>query len=155
MGFLFALNRFDKAIARGYGAHRDVDLFRDRRLIALIESLTWLWMLFDHPDTKAMIEPDVREALRFARGRSLHAWADAIEFRTNVPLKLSLPPGTPPVEGLLIPDWCWRTAAELPGGKRPGPASGKAEYERIFAGNPVRRVLGEFVEIASRVASGS
>lgn len=154
MGFLFALKRFDQAIARAYGPYRDLDLFRDGRLIGLIESLTWLWMLFDHPDTKDLIIPDAREALRFARGRSLHAWADAIEFRTDVPLELSLPPGTPPVEGVLISDWCWRPAAELPGGKRQGHTSGKAEYERAFAGRPTRRVLGEFVDIAARITSG-
>jgi hypothetical protein len=49
-GFFFALRRFDDAVGRAHGAYRDIDLFRDNLLIALIESLTWLEMLFDHPN---------------------------------------------------------------------------------------------------------
>ena len=129
-------------------------------LISLIESLTWLEMLFDHPATKDLISPDEREALRFARGRSRHAWAEAIEFRTDVPLLPSSQPQATTtrtglrIEPAVIADWCWWPAAEIPGGKRQGHKVGKAEYERLFAGRRAREVLEGFVEIASSVASG-
>jgi hypothetical protein len=61
MGFFFALRRFDDAVGRAYGAYRDIDLFRDNLLIALIESLTWREMLFDPPKTKDLISPSARE----------------------------------------------------------------------------------------------
>jgi hypothetical protein len=159
MGYFFALRRFDEAAGRAYGRDRDLALFRDRLFVSLIESLTWLEMLFDHDDTRGLIEADMRGALRFARGRSRHAWAEAIEFRTDVPLQPSLRPRAAAtgkgsrIGPAVIADWCWRPAAELPGGKRPGSTVGKAEYERLFAGRRAREVLEGFVEIANRIAS--
>jgi hypothetical protein len=124
---------------------------RDRLFIAVIEALTWLEMLFDHEATEDLIDVDLREALRFARGRSRHAWAEAIEFRSDMPLTVDGQPVEPPI---VIADWCLRRASDLPGGKRPGHTIGKVEYERLFAGRRARDLLGAFMEVANHISFG-
>lgn len=151
MGYVYALGRLDEALGRASGPYRDLTLIRDRLFTAVIETLTWLEMLFDHDETKGLIDGALRKALSFARGRSRHAWAEAIEFRTDVPLTVDGQPVEPPI---IIADWCWRRASDLPGDKRPGHKIGKAEYEKLFAGRRARDVLGAFMEVANRVSFG-
>lgn len=55
MGYMWALRRFDEAVG-GASIYPTADLLRDRLLVALIEALTWLDMLFDHEETEALID---------------------------------------------------------------------------------------------------
>lgn len=52
--------------------------------MSLFETLNWLDALLLRPEVEPLVDHDLRAALRFARGRVHHAWADAIEFRTDV-----------------------------------------------------------------------
>ena len=151
LAYHHALGRLQQAVGRDY---QYPAAFREQVFVPLIEALLWLDMMFDHPETNDIIDPDLRQALAFARNRSLHAWAKTIEFRNDVVLAVpmtSTNSGVQRIEPAIISDWCWRQANTIPGGKRPGWKVGKAEYDRLFAGRQVSPILDRFAEFANRV----
>ena len=57
------------------------------------------------------MEPDLKDALKFVGGRVHHAFADAIEFRDDLPLPLG-----PPATGLGVsgpPNWAHSCSTSL------------------------------------------
>jgi hypothetical protein len=94
--------------------------------VALFEALNWLDALCLHPEAAPRIDPKLKDALRFVRGRVHHAFGDAIEFRDDVPLPLGpVGVGLGSKRPVLITDWCWSDAADLPGGKRASSAASR------------------------------
>jgi hypothetical protein len=156
MGYLYAVKRIDDATAR---AAATTPYFRGEVFIPLIETLNWLDMILDRPEVEHRVEPDMKLAFKFARGRSHHAWAEAIEFRNDVPLPqppaVTLATGhVAPLAPLLVSDWCWRQPEELPGSKRPGHTKGKNEYRRLLAGRQARATLNLMIEVVGTVGLG-
>ena len=121
VGFIDATARFERSVGR-----RDAVL----AYAALFEALNWAVTLEDRvrehwvPDgepldwewRERLPNAEVMGAVRFARNRAHHQWADAMVVTTR-----TLPYRFP----LLIPDWKWRAAADLPPGDptRPDPSA--------------------------------
>ena len=113
---------------------------------ALFEALNWLDAFRLRPEAAAQMAPELRDALRFVRGRVHHQFVDAIEFRADVLLQLGPTSARAGPHGPLpIADWCWREAADLRGGKRASNArtqerTGETAYKSALAGlTPVSR----------------
>ena len=116
----------------------------DLLYIPLFEALNWAGVLEEaaRPHTDQLLS-----AIRFARNRVVHDWADAVEGRSILnPAGATIRPlgagvgraGTvgPPV----VWEWFWRNRASLPSGtnNRGGPA-----YDALLAGKPVRAALDQ------------
>jgi hypothetical protein len=91
---------------------------REEIFISLFETLNWLDALLLRPEVEPLVDHDLRAALRFARGRVHHAWANAIEFRTDVRLPQTLVSLAGAAQAVrvqpgAIADWCWRKAEDL------------------------------------------
>lgn len=101
------------------------------------------------------MESDLRDALKFVRGRVHHAFADAIEFRDDVPLPLGPATGSGARGPVLIADWCWCDAANLAGGQRDTSArsdrSRETAYQQVLAGRQVRAALDQVAELAAQL----
>jgi hypothetical protein len=145
LGYLHAVGRLDEKHAMTpTWPPADEAIF-----IPLIECLTWLDMLLDHPAVRPLVDPDLRLALKFARGRSHHAWAQAIEYRDDVLLETRMAGASSSaiVGPIVVADWCWRQPEQIAGGKRPGRSEGKDEFKRLLAGKQSRSVLHEFIAV--------
>jgi hypothetical protein len=150
LGYLYALKRFDDTTGRGFIA----PVLREHIFIPLLEALTWLDMLLVRPEFEGSIDPELVRAFAFARGRSHHAWAQAIEWRTDVVMPLSpgrYSSGIFKVAPAVVADWCWRSPEKLPGGKRPGHTVGKDEYRRHLAGQRTRSTLDDITTVVANV----
>jgi len=87
---------------------------------------------------------DDRPAIRFARNRVQHQWAEALELR---------PPTvrSPLRDSSHDSDWYWRSAADLPPASRKAPA-GEAAYEKLLAGRPAELTLSAIRGLYSELA---
>ena len=140
VGYIDAAGRFNRATGRGQGT---------LAYVALSEALNWAVSLEDRtrrdwaPDgepvgwewRERLPNTEVMAGVRFARNRVHHQWADAmvIEQRTY-PYKFPL----------LVPEWKWRPANDLPPGdqKHPDP-DGEAAYRRFLEGRQVSVALDD------------
>jgi hypothetical protein len=127
---------------------------------ALFEALNWLDALQKRPEAAAQMAPDLRDALRFVRGRVHHQFADAIEFRTDVLVQLTPTSARFGPRGpVAIADWCWRDATDLAGGKRASSArtqerSGETAYTNALARRQARAALDQIASLAAQLFAG-
>jgi hypothetical protein len=127
--------------------------------VALFEALNWLDALRLRPEAERLMDADLRDALRFVRGRVHHQFDDAIELRRDVPLPVGITsPGVRTIEPILMTDWCWREAIALRGGARASTSqtqrrSGETAYRKVLAGRQVRQALDQVVSIASQLVA--
>lgn len=83
---------------------------------------------------------DFVSAIRCARNRVHHQWADALVLEDGFTVPFVLPMATH--------EWRWRRLADLPParapqGRRAAEAAAEADYDRLLAGQPARAVLGQ------------
>jgi hypothetical protein len=160
-GYLAAYKRLQDATIKAYGGPQPnqylEELASEEVFIALFETLNWLDALVDRPEVSPRVEAALGEALKFIRGRVHHQWAEAIEFRHDVPF----PTVVTNVQGRsrvvappVISDWCWRSADEIPGGRRSGRDKGEAEYRSFLAGRQVRTSLDQIASLAGAQMPG-
>jgi hypothetical protein len=131
LGYSRAYGRLQKAYEPAFSRRVLIDSYAaehtaEQIWVALFEALNWLDALCLHPEAAPRIDPKLKDALRFVRGRVHHAFGDAIEFRDDVPLPLGpVGVGLGSKRPVLITDWCWSDAADLPGGKRASSAASR------------------------------
>jgi len=150
---------FEQARGRFVAALDDVE--GNSAYFALFEALNWAVSL-DELVAKTSpagwkwrdgaVDGDLVRALRYARNRVHHQWADAIRFQpddSSSSGRLGLMVlGRARLGGIGTPaSWRWRALPELPPATRPD-ADGEAAYGRLLAGhsppltlNTLRRVL--------------
>jgi hypothetical protein len=162
LGYSRPYGRLQKAYEPAFSRRVLVDSYAaehtaEQIWVALFEALNWLDALCLHPEAAPRIDPNLKDALRFVRGRVHHAFADAIEFRDDVPLPLGpVGVGLGSKRPVLIMDWCWCDAADLPGGKRASSTasrdrSGEAAYQKVLAGRQVRAALDQVAQLAAEI----
>lgn len=81
-------------------------------------------------------------AIRFARNRVHHQWADALELTTD---GFTLPTTIP----MVFHEWRWRRSVVLPVGDN---SRDEALYDRLLADHPARYVLEQLGETYVQVA---
>src|SRR5215831_14637823 len=106
MGYMRAHRRLEETYSRAFVLRPGEELLEhdaeDIR-IALFEALNWLDALLLVDEAAARLDPDLHGALRFVRGRVHHVWANAIEYRRDVPfMQGPSTPGSGPSPPLLI-----------------------------------------------------
>lgn len=158
LGYVRAYERLQETYSHAYlrlpNTNLDAEAAEDV-WAALFETLNWLDALQLHPEAAAQTPADLRDALRFARGRVHHQFADAIEFRADVLVQLAPTSArTGPRGPVAIADWCWRHTTDLRGGKRASNArsrrnSGETAYEDALAGRQARAALGQVATVAA------
>lgn len=109
-------------------------------------ALNWEWR--DH-----VPEGDVVDAVRCARNRVQHQWADALMLTEGF--------GTPLTAPLVTHEWRWRSLVDMPRADRPRrkavgtTAAGEAAYDRLLADQPARvalqRLRAPFELVADRL----
>ena len=113
--------------------------------LPLFEALNWAGCLEE--DRRPHSDP-LLLAVRHARNRVVHQWADAVEGR-NVPVARVITTsgaGAPTMSRLLgapvVWDWFWRKSARLPApAARFADPTGEGHYETLLADKPVRQTL--------------
>jgi hypothetical protein len=130
-GYLAAYKRLQTATVKAYGGPQPnqylEDLAAEEVFVSLFETLNWLDALLDRPEVSPNVEPSLAAALKFVRGRVHHRWAEAIELRHDVPfptIVTNVQGASRVIAPPLISDWCWRSADDIPGGRRSGRARG-------------------------------
>lgn len=150
-GYTGAVARFQDA-RRTHGASRTFH--------SLFEALNWAVVLDDHvsrhwtpPGTVAPVRWKWRNhvgdggyvrALRFARNRVHHQWADALVNTEGAELPSTLP--------LALFEWRWRSSTVLPTGSN---MDGLAEYDQLLAGSTARMSLDVIASVYKYVQSTS
>jgi hypothetical protein len=91
LGYMRAYKRLQETYSQAYlrlpSTNLDTQAAEDV-WVALFEALSWLDVLRLRPEAAARMVPDLRNGLRFVRGRVHHEFEDAIEFRADVLLPL-------------------------------------------------------------------
>jgi hypothetical protein len=133
-GYSGALDRF-----RATADERDRP---EKRFIPLFEALNWVAAIMAFPGAPSLYDDSVVRALRFARNRVHHSFADALEPR-DVPfapgLVVSARGGSRIVAPPTVLDWFWKSPEELPAGRED--AKGEKAYREHLAGEPVEHAL--------------
>jgi hypothetical protein len=122
----------------------------------LFEALNWAVALDDQ--TRARWSPqgkplnwgwrdkidsgDYVRAVRFARNRVHHQWADALELTTD---GFTFPITFP----MVFHEWRWRRSVDLPVGDD---SRDEATYDRLLANHPARHILQQLGETYAQVA---
>lgn len=138
-GFIDATGRFKEATRR-----RDADAASSalsEALDAAVRLEDWIrkyWIVDGEPvgwSWREMLPmTELMPAIRFVRGRVHHQFADAIAVRERIyPYKFPL----------LVPEWTWRPADELPppDPRHPDRHGGRAGYQALLEGRPVQVAL--------------
>lgn len=81
------------------------------------------------------------DAVRFARNRAHHQWADALVLSEGFAFPITFP--------LVTHEWAWRPSTDLPKGKND---SGRLAYDRLLANRPARFSLQQLDETYAYVA---
>ena len=148
--FRTLLAGYDAAVSRFATAARGRDAAATFR--PLFEALNWAVALDDQ--TRKHWAPegapldwswrarvpggDVVDAVRCARNRVHHQWADALVLYEGL--------AAPVVAPVVAHEWCWRQLVDLPAADLPkGKAAAAAEdhYRELLAGRPARHSLSE------------
>ncbi len=130
-------------------------------ILSLFEALNWAVVLDDRcrehwaPDGNPLGsewlrrwrgDATIARAIRFARNRVHHQWAEALELR---PPTVRSPLRDPSHES----DWYWRSAADLPPASRNRQVpAGEAAYEKLLAGRPAELTLSPIRGLYSELA---
>ncbi len=154
--FRVLLAGYEQAVGR----FEQLSRTRDARQVfgPLFEALNWVVALDDQarmhyaPEGKPLdwawrsrvVGGDFVSAVRCARNRVHHQWADALTISEGFSAPLVAP--------LVAHEWRWRRLGDLPQADHPkGRAAARAldeaeaDYERLLAGHPARVVLGELL----------
>lgn len=142
-----------------FGRLEDAHLSRDAAatFLPLFETLNWLVALDDQAAARwaPTGEPRGRkwwtdvtdgrhvQAVRHARNRVHHQWADALKLAEGMTFPMTFP--------LVFHEWCWRPSSDLPPIGRPD-AKGQSAYDELLAGSPARHGLRTLGELYARLA---
>jgi hypothetical protein len=138
-GYRRALARFD--------ATREAREEPEEMFIPLFEALNWAAAIVDpNSPLRALITDNTVRALRFARNRVHHQWADALDPRDvpYAPGLITRASGRGPriVAPPTVVEWFWKPLNQLP---KPPPnrsdRRGQAAYGAHLAGEPARDAL--------------
>lgn len=142
MGYRRALARFAAT-----ASERDPK----ERFIPLFESLNWAVVLMDFWRKRGSeIDDDTLHALRFARNRVHHQWADALEARDlpNATITQSVSGRSRIVRPPTRLEWHWKPLNQLPTTSRGfDDVRGREAYEAHLAGTSAHRALGHLDDL--------
>lgn len=80
---------------------------------------------------------EVVNAVRGARNRAHHQWADALTLSEGFTFPVVMP--------LVTHEWRWRPLSELPKPGRPAAVGADSHYEQLLAGRPARMALTDLL----------
>lgn len=128
-GYRAAVDRFMKA-RQGHDPHLAFH--------PLFEALNWAVAIEDQaPAELGRLKSEDRQllvAVRYARNRIHHQWADALKYTNGAVLsELTLP--------ISLFEWQWRPVGEIPQAKKAQHNTGAAEYTSALADRPARLTL--------------
>jgi len=141
-----------------FGRLEDARLSKDAAatFMPLFETLHWLVALDDQADARLAPTGEPKrpkwwtdltdgrhvQAVRHARNRVHHQWADALKLAeggTTFPMTFPL----------VFHEWCWRPSSDLPAGWPD--AEGQSAYDELLAGSPARHGLRTLGELYARL----
>ncbi len=138
---------------RAYARFKEIPQHREALseiFLPLFEALTWAGSLEEK--LRPHNEPLLR-AVRNARNRVIHQWADAIKAHDfPAPTVLSAARGSRIILPPLISDWVWREVNERPTPGHPED-TGKERYIGLLAGKRVRETLDELTRVFAQESS--
>jgi hypothetical protein len=151
-GYSEALERFRRAV---HDSRLPEETFRP-----LFEALSWAFSIDDFwllEGKRHELREPLIVAVRFARNRATHRWADILDLRDEPAAGLAVTPaggggrrGGAHPSGHLVRHWCWRDLDELPRAPEKF-RRGEEDYRRLLSRKLVQPTLDDLEAIFSRL----
>jgi hypothetical protein len=147
-GYRAAFDRFENARLSRDSAATFIPLFETLNwLVALDDQAAARWSPTGKPRGRRWWRDRVDgrhvQAIRHARNRVHHQWADALTLAEGATFPITFP--------LVFHEWQWRSTADLPPIGRPD-REGQKAYDELLAGSPARLGLRTLTELYAQLA---